>query len=86
VQKISAAAEKWPFSLPRQQCTPPSQAEGQGSQGGVRSPGILGGTCPSERLKGRIEGMERGRVFYGKHIDFVGKSMPVANVAVASVG
>jgi len=52
----------------------------------VRSPGIVGGTCPSERLKVRSEGMERGRVFYGKHIDFVGKRMPIANVAVASVG
>ena len=38
-----AAAEKWAFSLPRQQCTPPSQAEGQGSRAGVCSPGILGG-------------------------------------------
>ncbi len=43
VEKLPAAAEKRPFSVPWYQCTPPSQAEGQGSRGGVRSPGILGG-------------------------------------------
>src|SRR3954462_6785481 len=50
---IPAAAEKWPFSLPRQECTPPSQAEGQGSGVGVRSPGIVGGGWPNPPGGGR---------------------------------
>jgi len=63
---IPAAAEKWPFSLPRQECTPPSQAEGQGSGVGVRSPGIVGGGWPNPPGRARV-------VFYGqKHVDLSG--------------
>src|SRR3954453_14728358 len=63
---IPAAAEKWPFSLPGQECPPPSQAEGQGSGVGVRSPGIVGGGWPNPPGRARV-------VFYGqKHVDLSG--------------
>jgi hypothetical protein len=51
------------FSAARQQCTPPSQAEGQGTRGGLSFPGILGGRWLSPP---GLWGTDIGRV-YGRN-------------------
>ena len=69
-QKSCCAAEILPrgreflhFSAARQQCTPPSQAEGQGTRGGLSFPGILGGRWLSPP---GLWGTDIGRV-YGRN-------------------
>lgn len=66
---------------------PPLHNWRAGVQRGAEFPGyIRGEAAPPGRVKSPKEGTERGRVFHGKHTDFVGICVSAAYAAVASVG